>query len=299
MGTSKSESKKIIICFTIYFKISLVSAIMQWYNLDMITHDSLYDAYCEQKQLLNKMEKAAELGPEGTIAYRQGSSDLRTPYLILGSRQSRVRQRLDPENTELIQALQDKTFARRMLPKIRKNVEALEHFAEYQELDLYGEAARMGPEFRRCADLFLGRKNGRILNPAFDQLRERQNPYPFGPTAISTSEGMFRSKSEAMMVSMARSFGCDLKYEPAIIVAGRTLYPDIAVNRPWRMDVGLIEHHGLMDDPRYRAKKIEDLRDLMNNGYCPGINLLITSENSAEPFDAALIRKLLEAFCQP
>ena len=198
-----------------------------------------------------------------------------------------------------ITLLRNKTAALKALPAVKISIAALQNASKFVPLDLYGLFRSMGTEFEPCADLFLGRRGGIVPNPAFDSLTERQNPYPFDSNAVLTELGRFRSKSEALEAEMIAATGLRFKYEPAMIVGGRTVYPDFVVDRYWRMDIGIVEHHGLIDRPDYRAKKLEDLKILMDCGYYPGIHLLILSESRKDGFDAALTRKLIEAFCLP
>ena len=252
------------------------------------------------RELLCKMERAIALAPEGMLAYRRYPGGTSVPYLIKGTGKNRVRKRLDPgSDAAVIEALRNKTVACRAIAAVRANLHAAEHAARVKPVDLYAVCRSLGKEFEPAADMFLGRSGGRIINPAFDCLKERQNPVPFDRNAVRTELGLFRSKSEAFESGMIVSTGCEFKYEPAFIVGGRTIFPDFIINRWWRGDIGIIGHHGLLDRPDYRRKKLDDLELLMDNGYYPGIHLLILSESRKDGFDVELAHKLITAFCTP
>ena len=251
-------------------------------------------------ELLVKMEQAIAIAPEGMLSYRRYPGGASVPYLIEGTGKTRVRKRLDPvADAAAIEALRNKTVACKAIGCVRENLRAAEHAARVRPLDLYAVCRSLGKEFEPAADMFLGRTGGRIVNPAFDCLNERQNPVPFDRSAVRTEFGLFRSKSEALEARMIASTGCEFKYEPAMVIGGKTLFPDFAVNRWWRGDIGIIGHHGLIDRPDYRKKKLEDLEIFMDNGYYPGIHLLILSESRKDGFDAELANKLITAFCSP
>ncbi len=266
----------------------------------MIDTDNIHISRMLLRELLVKMERAIAVAPDGMLAYRRYPGGTSVPYLIKGTGKTRVRKRLDPvADAVMIEALKNKTVACRAIDIVRENLRAAEHAARVKPLDLYAVCRSLGKEFEPAADMFLGRNGGRIVNPAFDCLKERQNPIPFDRSAVRTEFGLFRSKSEALEAAMIASTGCEFKYEPAMIIGGKTLFPDFAVNRWWRGDIGIIGHHGLIDRPDYRKKKLEDLEIFMDNGYYPGVHLLILSESRKDGFDAELAHKLITAFCSP
>lgn len=265
----------------------------------MLNTKTIQETIYETEQIIKRMETAVSLAPEGLLTYRRYPNGTAVPYVISGSGKNRERKRLDPFDKVTIEALRNKTVAQRALPILRKNLHALRTTKRYQELDLYHLCCALGPEFMPSADHFLGRKNGKVSNPAFDCLRERQNTYAFGPHSVTTELGEFRSKSEAYEADKIFETGLEFKYEPAVLVGSKTIYPDFAVNRLWRMDVGYIEHLGLLENPEYREKKLDDIRGMMNHGIYPGVNLLIISESRSEGFDAALAARLIRAFCLP
>ena len=251
------------------------------------------------QKLLKEMESAIKDAPEGILRYRINPGGSSVPYLTAHVNGKRVRKRIPSDETELITRLRDKTVAREAIPVLMRNVSALEQASKYMDLNLYELCRRLGPEFLPSAERFIPK--GIILpgNPAFECLKERQNPFPMDRNSVLTKDGRFRSKSESIEWEMIGATGARVKYEVALAVGGRTIFPDFVVDRPWHGDIGIIEHHGLIDNPEYRARKFDDLKLLMDNGYYPGINLLIISESRKDGFDMEMARKMIEAFCLP
>ena len=265
----------------------------------MIERVNIQETLFELKQLLNKMEKAAALGPPGHLHYRRYANGTAVPYLVSGSREARSRKALDPMDRVTIEVLRNKTLAIHAIPLLKVNIAAMEAAKKYRDFNLYAISDALGPEFEASADLFLNKQHRMNISPAFDNLKERQNSYGFGPDSISTEFGLFRSKSEALEAEFIRETGSRFKYETMLYIGGKMICPDFVVDRPWRGDIGYIEHLGLIDRPDYREKKIEDIRTMMDHGIYPGINLLIISESRKDGFDAAMVRKLIHAFCMP
>ena len=152
----------------------------------MMKYDDFEAARFELRRLQKKLQTAAEIETEGLLSYRRYPNGTAVPYLVSGSRGSRKRIRLDPDDKETIALLRNKTVALKALPLVEKDLEALEKAKDYREINLDMLCHSLGPEFAPCADLFLGRKNGHVPNPAFDCLKERQNTFPFDRSAITT-----------------------------------------------------------------------------------------------------------------
>ena len=93
--------------------------------------------------------------------------------------------------------------------------------------------------------------------------------------------------------------GARVKYEPALPIGGRIFYVDFAVDLYWKRQIGVVEHHGMLDDPKYRNHKMDDLNYMIRNGYYPGQNLLILSDSPESGYDEKQTEKLLRAFCLP
>lgn len=265
----------------------------------MLTHEEIDKAIHYYRALLTKLEAAINTGPEGSLYYRTYPSGLVEPYISVNVGKKRIQKHLNAKDVKQIEQLKKRTFASKMLPKVRKALKELEKAKGFTEINLFQEALLLGPQFAECADHFLGTTEGRIPNPAFDCLIERQNPIPFGPGAIDTEFGKFRSKSEAFDRRIMHKIGARVKYEPALPIGGRIFYVDFAVDLYWKSQIGVVEHHGLLDDPKYRNYKMDDLNYMIRNGYYPGQNLLILSDSPETGYDEKQTENLLRAFCLP
>ncbi len=266
----------------------------------MIQVVDLEKTIVRQKALLQKLQKAVEVEIEGELRYRRYPNGTAVPYRISGSRKNRKRVKLDPlADRETIRILRDKTLALQAIPLLKEHIAKLEASLGFEDFNLYSLCRFLGEEFWESADFFMGRINGRIANPAFDALKERQNTYPYDSRKVTTELGIFRSKSESLEAEYIADTGCRFKYEPRIIVGSKSVCPDFAVERIWRLDIGFVEHLGLIDKPDYREKKLEDIKDMADNGIYPGIQLLILGESRKDGFDAAMAKRLIRGFCMP
>ena len=163
----------------------VVSFVDLCYTYNMIELVDIQKTLLRQKALLKRLENASEKGPEGQLRYRRYPNGTAVPYLIGGSRKARFRKRLDPEDKIALKVLQDKTLALQAIPLLKEHIARLEAAQGYEDFNLYSLCRFLGPEFLESADGFLGRVNSRVPNPAFDNMKDRQNPYPSTTTGKS------------------------------------------------------------------------------------------------------------------
>ena len=249
------------------------------------------------QRLQSRLREAIRNAPEGSIYYRSDAGRLSVPYHSCYQKSGRKLKRIDPDDRELITALQRKRFAKRILPKVTAYLHGLKQLSCLEPVDLYKEAAALGPQYRDCADW--ASETIRLKTPAFEALKDRQNPYPFEKGYVDTDLGRFRSKGEALDAKILHESGIRFLYEPAIFLGGKVVYPDFAVDLYWKQMIGIIERDGMLDDPQYKARKLKDLDRWITYGYYPGINLLILSDHPRFGYDERRTGNLLRAFCLP
>lgn len=265
----------------------------------MITKDAITNSILEIKDMISKLEVAEANSPAGSLRYKRYPSGKAVPYYVSGPRGHQRATRIDPADEQFLTQMQRKAFARKVLPELKRALKALEAAFPYEKVSLYSIAAMMGPEFRRCADFFAGDELSLRFNPEFERLEERSNVYEFGPESVETDLGIFRSKNEGYDAMLLTELGVQFKYEASFLIGNRLMNVDFVVNLYWKKQIGIIEHHGMLDDKKYLQRKMEDLQYMMENGYYPGQNLLLISDSKKYGLDLPRIRAQLRAFCLP
>lgn len=107
---------------------------------------------------------------------------------------------------------------------------------------------------------------------------------------------MVRSKSEAIIVSELTRKGIPFRYECALQLKNRIVYPDFMICHPVTGKLYLWEHFGMMDDPVYADKAGHKVAEYVQCGYALMVNLIVTSETKEHPLDYAFVRILVEYF---
>lgn len=113
--------------------------------------------------------------------------------------------------------------------------------------------------------------------------------------SVMTDSGLLvRSKSEAGILNVLHEAGIAYFYEPVLQVSdNKQLVPDVIFIHPiWRNQC-IWQHFGLMDDPKYALKNIEELKDYYQAGWKLGVNLFVTAGTREHPFTQTDARDFL------
>ena len=117
-------------------------------------------------------------------------------------------------------------------------------------------------------------------------------PNPF----VSKQGEKFRSKSEFIIAEELRSAGVPYKYERQVRIGPYKFYPDFTVVNVAQRREYLWEHFGMMDMPDYLEGTIFKYKTYTENGYFPGVNLIMTWETAKSSLDVEMIRRLISEF---
>lgn len=102
-----------------------------------------------------------------------------------------------------------------------------------------------------------------------------------------------RSKSEVIIANLLFMMNIPYRYECALIIGGRKIFPDFTILDVKKRRVIYMEHFGRMDDPEYAGKAVEKISRFVLNDICIGDNLVCTFETSSHPLDTREVRKIL------
>lgn len=261
----------------------------------MLNIDSIQKEIKQLEMLQVKLVSAVRNAPKGTLYYRKSANGTNVPYYTLGAGKARKRVRLNPaspEQRELLRKLKDKNYAKHLLPRVRKNLQALRAAAAYQPISR-SFLNEPGDPYEDCYPRFFGLQAQR---DEFDLLEERQNPYHPEQMNIQDKLGAFRSKNELLGAQVLDDLQLRYKYEAPLYTPYGVKYPDFTVLHPITGRVCYIEIAGRMDDPEYRQDLYNKLEAYAEAGIYPGINLLVISEEPGKGLDVTRIRDQIAGF---
>ena len=128
---------------------------------------------------------------------------------------------------------------------------------------------------------------------------------PSAAPLITENGEQVRSKSELIIANALKNSGIPYRYEfPLGMCTNSTafsedfchFYPDFyCLNVKTRAEFAW-EHFGMMDNPEYAVTAVQKLAVYAQNGFYPGINLIITMETKEKPLNSQELSGIINAY---
>lgn len=123
------------------------------------------------------------------------------------------------------------------------------------------------------------------------------NPYhPEAKIHIAPGNIRVRSKAEAMIATFLYIYKIPFRYECALQLSGRTIYPDFTIRHPKTGETYYWEHLGKMDDSAYHDRAHARLDFYSKHQLYPMIQLIITTETAQNPLSTHTIECRIQEF---
>lgn len=106
----------------------------------------------------------------------------------------------------------------------------------------------------------------------------------------------YRAKSEVVIAMVLDSHGLEFKYEVALHINGRTIYPDFVIRRKRDGKIFIWEHFGLICNDEYRQKMYRKIAELHEAGFNPWDNLLMSFDSEDGSIDIDFIEKMVNLY---
>ena len=251
-----------------------------------------------EKQLLNlkkEIEKSLKKAPKGTL--RICKSKNRTQFYHRTNPKDFSGKYIPKKNHILAKNLAQKDYNQKLLVSIEKEICSIQKYLQtfpntcIEELfsTLHPERQNLIIPVYEPDDIFVTSWNavqyeGKFFN---DYLPE-----------YFTSKGeRVRSKSEIIIADTLENNDVPYRYEYPLYLKGfGQIYPDFTVLNVRTRKEFVWEHFGMMDDPIYAENAIQKIATYEQNGFFPGINLLLTYETKNNPINQKSIHLLIQAF---
>ena len=186
-------------------------------------------------------------------------------------------------STLLDELLQEKRaidfYLRHHSPSPGKSIQMLTEMPAYQDL--------LAPYFRP------------LSQELFQWMQEPYESNPVMPERLihKTSSGNFvRSKSEAMIAQSLYIHQIPFRYECALSLGETTIFPDFTIRHPHTGETYYWEHHGLMDDPKYRKNAFSKQQLYADYGILPTMKLITTYETRTQPLAFEKVEQLVQEY---
>lgn len=130
------------------------------------------------------------------------------------------------------------------------------------------------------------------MNSPYDKLTQHSesliHPAPSG--------NLVRSKSEAIIDMVLHTYKIPFRYECPLQIDNCVFYPDFTIRHPQTKETFYWEHFGLMDDEEYRERTRFKLKQYIDNGIIPTINLITTYENKEHPLSIQAVKNIVSQY---
>ncbi|MBP3383867.1 MAG: hypothetical protein J6M22_00200 [Firmicutes bacterium] len=201
--------------------------------------------------------------------------------------------RLKDSDRNIICALRKRRYIKKGIGVLKRKISNCKHWLKNDEIyDPVGMSEELPVQYRDLHGLgvFLG---GDINPYAWENAHYEKGKMYDENLRHDTGEIYTRSKSEAMIAMKLKDKGLPFRYEPALNLKRRKVFPDFAVLLKKRRRVVYWEHFGMMDDPEYAIQALEKLAEYAENGIYLGVNLVITFETRDDPLTPAKIDRVI------
>jgi len=106
-----------------------------------------------------------------------------------------------------------------------------------------------------------------------------KNPYQTENLAYTSNNGTpVRSKSEVLIANKLESYHIPYRYEIAITLGNKTIYPDFIIKNPFTGKTIIWEHFGALNQEGYEQKMTDKMERYLKHGYIPFETMIYTFE---------------------
>lgn len=257
-----------------------------------------YNELLNRKKELENISQLITLNiqnaPEGKL--RISKKEYQDQYYLINQKGDTTGTYLHHNNSELINALAQKSYEEKLLKEITSQIKALDTFISHYD------PSKLGALYDS-----LNQSRKSLVIPHFlsdsEYIRRWENePYignPIFPEELQheTDRGEYvRTKSEKTIANIYHEMGIPYKYEaPFTLFNGQIVYPDFTLLNIKTRKLIYHEHLGMLEDEKYRKKNLIKMSDYNKSGIILGNNFFITYETDYCPLNDKQIRKAIQA----
>lgn len=252
----------------------------------------------EEKELLQRLEKRLKKCPLGHLkcAHVHGSPQF---YHILPGQPKPIY--INQKHVGLVQELKYKRILQESVKRLRQNILLEEKMLRGLLPYDYPTVSRQLPKTYRDADVVWMSDYRMTDGPGFTQ---SQNPFYREYLNQPTTFGLItRTRAEAMYAEQLYSAGFTIYYEKELVLRDENgkyhrRYPDFTIPLAGGLTYYL-EHKGMVQNPKYRARDEETMRLYHLNGIYEPKNLIVTKDGPDEVFPADDVARLIQCVLVP
>jgi len=238
---------------------------------------------------IEAIQKKIEKLPEGKlISGRNGK------YHQWYQSDGHFRKYIPKKNQNLIQKLAMKKFLSYQLEDMIHEKRAIEFYLKHHRENV-GKAEKMLVGASEYQELLSSnfKTTSQIMQEWLQESFEKNPEHKENLIFKTVSGNIVRSKSELMIDTLLFIHKIPFRYECALKLGKRKIYPDFTIMHPKTGKIYYWEHFGMMDDAEYIRKACSKLQLYCVNGIIPSIHLITTFETREHPLGTEDVMKIL------
>ena len=238
-------------------------------------------------------EKRFAKAPEGKLRISRSNKYVRF-YNVTGD-DSKSGKYISSKETEIAARLAQKEYDNEILRKTDKELYCIELYENIVKKGTFEDVFGALSDIRKGLVQPIYLPDDQFVKNWLARDYEKMG-FAEGEPAYDTDAGArVRSKSEALISNALERWAVPQLYEVPLVLKGYgKVRPDFLVLNVRTRQEFVWEHFGMLDDPVYLENAMKKIEAYIENGYMPGINLIITFESSKHPLDLRTVNKLIE-----
>ena len=250
----------------------------------------------ELKKIVREKKRALKKAPEGSLRisrshgsvqyyHRKGPSDYNGKYLA-------------KKDQVLKRRIGQKEYDQMVLDAAEKEIAALEMFLKKTPERKAEEIYEHLSAERRGLVIPVLETDEEFVRHWLEQTGGTKGFWEEGPELYTRKGERVRSKSEVIIANELAAENIPYRYEEEMYLKGfGTVHPDLKVLNVRLRRMVIWEHLGLIDDPEYAQNALRKILAYIENGYIPGVDLILTWETADRPLNLNTIREMITGHC--
>ena len=222
------------------------------------------------KDAIEVIDRELKSAPEGSLA-RRGSYAI---HMIHGKSTGITNE------VERIRKLCRKKLNITRKRKIKRCLEVLEYpLTKIHDTSMRETVDSLPPTYKDFGEKFFYHPNFQLwIEEDFETNNFRDEEIKY----ISNNGVVVRSKSELIIANLLEKLGYFYRYEAALWINGKKIFPDFTIMNPWTGEIYYIEHFGALHIDKYVNYMLQKMRIYRQNGITNVNKILFTFEPCIE-----------------
>ena len=242
---------------------------------------------------VQEIQQKLETLPEGNLIFAKNGKKYYKWYYTDGSHKTYI----PKEERHKLKKLAIKKYLSLRLKTLSQELRAIEFYLKHHDENAYQkeQALLENPEFQKIISKLYQPKEQKLIE--WMKAPYKSNEAHPEQLIHNTIAGIHvRSKSEVLITRILSKYNIPFRYECALQLGEKCVYPDFTIIHPITGEVFYYEHFGMMDDEFYSQHAFAKLHLYTSNGIIPTVNLITTFETKENPLSEKMVEDIVKYY---